>query len=267
MWVMCKKRLKPSYLPKSLMPTRVAETELLVVPTSEGMELMPVLIRFSKRAKNLRLTLGEQGEAFLTIPRHCSRQTGIDFLNKQGDWIKKHQPTLKRRNQPGSLLKYLQKQGWLSICGERASLEIEFGKKSTSSLYEGWAGVKFQLVQSDEIDPLLVRMLKSIAKDVLAHWTCQLAEKWELKVSRIGIRDQKSRWGSCSDLGNISLNWRLLLLKPELQTYIILHELAHLTEMNHSDKFWSLLESYDAKAREHDREVTKVSRELMALGR
>ena len=249
------------------MPRRIAETELLAVPTSEGMELMPVLIRYSKRAKNLRLTLGEQGEALLTIPKHCSRQTGIDFLHKQGDWIKKHQPTLQRRNHVGSLLKFLQKQGWLSICGEKAALEIEFSQKSTSCLDEGWESVKFQLEQSNETNALLVRMMKSVAKEVLPYWTHQLAQKWQLNVSKIGVRDQKSRWGSCSDLGNISLNWRLLLLKPELQTYIILHELAHLTEMNHSEKFWLLLETYDADARLHDREVTKVSRDLMALGR
>jgi predicted metal-dependent hydrolase len=249
------------------MTERFSEPELLAVPTSEGMELMTVMIRYSRRARNLRLTLGEHGEAKLTIPRHCSRQTGIDFLNKQGDWIKKHQPRLRKQRQPGALLNFLQKQGWISACGEKSALEIEFGGKSACEMHEGWKKVKLELVQSEDVDALLVKMLNCIAREVLPFWTFELAEKLSLRVSKIGVRDQKSRWGSCSELGNVSLNWRLLLLKPELQTYIILHELAHLSEMNHSEKFWKLLETYDPAARLHDREVTKVSRELMVLGR
>lgn len=250
------------------MPTKVPETELLPVPTSEGMEMFPVLIRFSKRAKNLRLTLGEQGEALLTIPRHCSRQIGIDFLNKQGDWIKKHQPGRKSQKQTASLLKFLQKQKWISLKEQKVNLDIQFGgKKSSYFLGEDWEVVQLQLEQSEDIDAVLVVLLQHLAKKVLPGWTREIAQVLKLDVSKVSIRNQRSRWGSCSDLGNISLNWRLLLLKPALHNYIILHELAHLSEMNHSNRFWNLLEIYDPDARIHDREVTKVSRELMALGR
>ncbi len=250
------------------MPTKEPETELLPVPTSEGMEMFPVLIRYSKRAKNLRLTLGEHGEAFLTIPRHCSRQVGIDFLNRQGDWIKKHQPSRKTKKKPGSLLQFLQKQKWISLKEDKVTLEIQFGgQKSSYFLQEDWDVLKLQLEQSENIDAVLVKLLQHLAKSVLPDWTREIAQVLKLDVSKVIIRNQRSRWGSCSDLGNISLNWRLLLLKPELHNYIILHELAHLSEMNHSDRFWNLLEIYDPNARTHDREVTKVSRELMALGR
>ena len=80
-------------------------------------------------------------------------------------------------------------------------------------------------------------------------------------------RDQSSRWGSCSSIGKISLNWRLILTAAELQDYVILHELAHLTEMNHSKSFWALLERYDAKRIEHEAELDRIGPELMRVGR
>jgi predicted metal-dependent hydrolase len=70
----------------------------------------------------------------------------------------------------------------------------------------------------------------------------ELAKLHGIEVARVSVRNQRSRWGSCSRRGTISLNWRLIQTPAWVRDYIILHELAHRREMNHSDRFWREVE-------------------------
>ena len=117
------------------------------------------------------------------------------------------------------------------------------------------------------VEEQLLSLLRSLAKDWLPPRVHDLAEYAGEKVGKIRVGDQKSRWGSCSTKGTISLNWRLLLLRIDLQDYVIFHELAHLRHMNHSPAFWAHLETLQPNARIRDREINKAGKILMTLGR
>jgi predicted metal-dependent hydrolase len=80
-----------------------------------------------------------------------------------------------------------------------------------------------------------------------------LAERHGLAVSRVSIRNQRSRWGSCSPRGHIALNFRLLLMPPDVREYILIHELMHLRQANHSIRFWRLVEAACPGFREAER--------------
>ena len=73
----------------------------------------------------------------------------------------------------------------------------------------------------------------------------------DINFNSITLREQKTRWGSCSSKGNLNFNWRLVHYRPEIIDYVIIHELAHRTHMNHSAKFWQLVEKYDPEYRKH----------------
>ncbi len=84
-----------------------------------------------------------------------------------------------------------------------------------------------------------------------------LNQFYNFNYNKITIRNQKSRWGSCSSKGNLNFNYRIFLLPDELTNYIIIHELCHLKEMNHSKKFWNLVHEQIPNYKEKRRELKK----------
>ena len=87
------------------------------------------------------------------------------------------------------------------------------------------------------------RELRVRAAEELPPRLLALAAQHGLAVTRVSIRNQRSRWGSCSPKGHIALNFRLLLMPPEVREYILIHELMHLRQPNHSIRFWRLVEA------------------------
>ena len=97
------------------------------------------------------------------------------------------------------------------------------------------------------------RELRKNASRELPPQTLALAAQHGLTVHRVSIRNQRSRWGSCSSRGHITLNFRLMLMPPEVREYIVIHELMHLKQANHSIRFWRLVEAACPRFREAER--------------
>jgi len=103
--------------------------------------------------------------------------------------------------------------------------------------------------------PKTVLLLKKTAKKSLVERVHNIAEKYHFQVGRISIRSQKTRWGSCSSKGNLSFNYNLLRFGKEIVDYVIIHELCHIKEMNHSEKFWKLVEKFCPDYRRYRKEL------------
>lgn len=98
---------------------------------------------------------------------------------------------------------------------------------------------------------LLEQWYRGQARDIITRRVEHFSSKLNLSYNRIFIKGQRTRWGSCSSLKNLNFNWRLVMAPVEVIDYIVIHELSHLAEMNHSRKFWQLVESHCPDHREH----------------
>ncbi|AWT59583.1 MAG: hypothetical protein DF168_00775 [Candidatus Moanabacter tarae] len=227
--------------------------------------MVPYRMVHSKRSRHLHLSLDEAKHAVLTLPRRVTKREAIEFLKRNGDWFSKKAAKTQRKP---DLLGYLRDKPFLSAYGEWFSLDFLFssGKPAVHCDKES-NRVRMNLDSSINLNPQIVSMLKQFAKDVVPEYVKVLARIRRIKVKKITIRNQRRRWGSCSDERTISLNWRLILLPPKLHDYIIFHELAHITHLDHSFKYWDLLQSYDPKTVRHDMQITRLAGSILALGR
>ena len=129
------------------------------------------------------------------------------------------------------------------IEGRRCALRLHEGSRRTGRL----AGDEYHLTLPEPDDDAAVRA--AIKSTLSAMALKRIRERLDFYIPRVGrapgrvaIRDQKSRWGSCSAKGNVNFNWKLIMAPPQALDYVVIHELCHLYEFNHSPRFWALVE-------------------------
>ena len=232
--------------------------------SSANGQIVPVEIRRRKNTRYLRLTLGYKNQIIASVPWHCSERSVGKFMEKQRIWLDEQ---LSKAPRIYTLTEWLSLHPQITASGDVFEVRIE-ATRSFQANYTFDRGEAVLVLRLPEVDEAsLVQLLRRFAKDTLSCRVAYHAKRFGLSYSLLSVRDQSSRWGSCSARRGISLNWRLVLLRPELQDYIILHELAHLTEMNHGKCFWALLDQYDPNRVAHEVAIDKTSAELMRVAR
>lgn len=108
----------------------------------------------------------------------------------------------------------------------------------------------------------LEAIYRNAAREYFPKRVSHYAHMLGVTYGKISIRDQKTRWGSCSSEGNLSFNWRLILAPPDVLDYVVIHELCHRKEMNHSKDFWALVESLMPDYKECRKWLKKNGRNL-----
>lgn len=117
-------------------------------------------------------------------------------------------------------------------------------------------------VERSAVATELAVVIKALARQYLPVRLAMLAEQHGISYQRVQIRGQRTRWGSCSSTGTISLNYKLLFLSPTLVDYVLLHELAHTRHLNHSPAFWRYLQSMQANARQQDDQLKHAGQDV-----
>jgi len=128
----------------------------------------------------------------------------------------------------------LHKKPFVSLTDEHLLLHIPRNEWSANSL------IQEHPTALREIRHFYKREAVSFLSQRIQFWS----EQMNLRPSQVRFREQRTRWGSCSSRKSINLNWRLIVFTQEIIDYVIVHELAHLEHMNHSDRFWSLVEKH-----------------------
>ncbi len=233
--------------------------------TPQGVLAVRCLWKRSSRARLLRVTINRQNHVVVTLPPRCPVEQGFRFVQSKADWVARH---LASRPPLETLSSYLARQRFLTAHGRKIPLWLRANTRDPSLEWKPTLGhIRLAHDEGRHGEAVLVEMLRNWGTTVLPKRVHDLASRHGLRVKRVTVRDQNSRWGSCSSKGTLSLNWRLILLPPAIQDYVILHELAHLRVMNHSDRFWCYLQNLDPRALEHDAQLTRLAIEIMGLGR
>ena len=202
---------------------------LAVAPLSVTIE--PTFVR-NGRARRYILRVLPDASVRVTIPRHGSRREAEAFVRTRSRWIadRRREIEVSRRDtrwRAGQRIWWRGVQERIDVVATGDSVVVRCGDlEAASPLRDDYRGV---------LEPLM----RARASVELPPRLRAFAAQHGLQVARVTVRSQRSRWGSCSRDGNIALNWRLLQMPSPVCDYVLLHELMHLREPNHSVRFWA----------------------------
>jgi predicted metal-dependent hydrolase len=195
----------------------------------------PVAVRISSRARRMSLRVDAAARGVeLVLPGRFSVETAITFVARHRGWIAARVAAMPPplRLADGAVIPVFGVPHRIRRTSEPAAAPV--------SIADGEI-----LVRGDpaHLPRRVIDHLKALARRDFAGRARALAARLGKSVTRVGVRDPKSRWGSCSSKGALSFSWRLVLAPESVVQYVVAHEVAHLVEMNHSPRFWKVVAS------------------------
>jgi predicted metal-dependent hydrolase len=220
---------------RALLYRRPAEPATLVV--RHGSQVFAIRLRRHRRARRYTLRIHPTDrEAILTMPPRGTLKDAREFAELHGGWIAARLGRLPKAApfQPGTLV---------PLRGVPHRIVHRSGERGTVWTETRDSGEKIICVAGDVAftDRRVHDFLKREARRDLQKSAQDHAQALGVRVKRISIRDQSSRWGSCTSAGSLSFSWRLILAPSFVLDYLAAHEVAHLVEMNHSARFWRVV--------------------------
>jgi predicted metal-dependent hydrolase len=222
------------------------------------------LIRSPARRRTISIDLLDDGAVRVRAPQRAPLSEIVAFIRQRASWIERAQADLRARPS----LRFITGDSF-PVLGKKHRFWVQFADREDIrfSVQRGklHAAVPFRLdeaVRASAISDGLKRWYAAVADARLPLTVRRWSHLTGLKPSRVVIRHQKRRWGSCSPDGSIRLNWRLVMLDQALIDYVVVHELAHLRLPNHSRRFWDEVERWIPDSRLRRRRLREASRML-----
>lgn len=207
-----------------------------------------VVIARHRRARRYVLRVNDDDSLRLTVPRGASIAGGLRFAIAQEKWIG------RERERRAASLEPWREGTTIWFRGEQVRLRVTADEIA-------WAGEA--IPGHDDVRAAIEAHITALASQELPKRCLSLAKDCRLSLARVSVRNQRSRWGACSTRRVITLNWRLLQMPPRVTDYVILHELMHLKQPNHSRRFWREVDGVCSWWREAERWLRKHGRELL----
>lgn len=207
------------------------------VPASPA--VAPRLIRHP-RARRYVLRVLADGTPSVTIPRWGSKREALAFLEAQREWV------MRQRSKQAERARLQPPRDWRhgrSVLFAGRTLTLRRGLSARAGVVEQEDAlvVTPRSRDGDDLRHVASAWMLGRARRVLPARLRELAARFELTVTQVSIRNQRARWGSCATGGRISLNWRLIQTPDAVRDYVLIHELMHLRQPNHSRRFWALV--------------------------
>jgi predicted metal-dependent hydrolase len=198
---------------------------------------VPLVMFRSARARRYLLGVRPDGSARLTIPRRGSLREGRQFAERNVEWLARQIERLAAHP--------AQPTAWCAgteIMFRGGMVKLEAAVDGDRATVRCGGEIIPVPTPGRDLRPWIVRHLWRLAAREFPPVVFAFAAQHQLSVQRVAVRNQRTRWGSCSRRGTVSLNWRLIQTPQFVRDYIILHELMHLRQMNHSARYWREVE-------------------------
>mgnify|MGYP000051145409 FL=1 len=211
----------------------------------------------SKR-KTLSLTINENAELIIRAPKRLSIEKIQDFINEKENWINR-----KKRLIENQIKDVTSNHNKLLYLGNLFPINVE--QNASKELF--FTGEEFiaNSIEPDSLSLSIKKWYKNKFKEIALPRVAYFANKHNLMVNQVRIKNQKTMWGSCSSKNNINLNYLLLMAPMGVIDYVIVHELVHTIHRNHSTDFWDSVESIMPEFQEHKRWLKKNGYKLRRI--
>src|ERR1700730_16514882 len=220
----------------------------------------PYILRISPKARHVRFQVSAEKGLEVVVPKRFSVSKVPSLVEKNSQWIERAFEKAKAFQGRTGQVRDWQRPEEIRLLAIALTWKVVDWRDETKSVaVREIPGSRLAIrgANGDAVacQAALKAWLTGKAKKHLIPWLDRISKQKGLNYSSVSIRQQKTRWGSCSSRRLISLNARLLFLPPELVTYVLVHELCHTKHLNHSPRFWRLVESHLPDYRQFDRQL------------